>query len=64
MNHIIETWMLTGLLLEAGCLVYAAIVIKEKMIARDVFELTILSLMGGPLVIIALTIYINEQKSD
>jgi hypothetical protein len=63
MNHIIETWMLTGLLLEIGCLVYAAIIIKEKMIARDVFELTILSLSAGPLVVIALAIYIDEIKN-
>jgi hypothetical protein len=64
MNDILASWMLVGLLSEAGCLAYAAIVIKEKITKREMFELTVLSLIGGPIAIISILMYIMDKKSD
>ena len=64
MNDFIIAWMTIGILIEIGCLFYAVIVKKDKPKANEIFELTILSLIGGPLGIIAFIMYIREQKSD
>lgn len=65
MNDIVTAWMLVGILAEIGCLAFASIVKKENIMhARELFEFTVLSLIGGPLVIIAFIMYIREQKSD
>ena len=65
MNEAIEIWMLSGLAIGAVCLAYAFIIEKESPSRpSEPLEFIVLSLVCGPLILVALIMYLRDKKTD